>query len=327
MANLEDLIDPEYGLQQDEWSLTRPRFGAEGQLEVIGWSGRSAQRRKFYLLRCDICARDEELFGRGIFKSHKNNLDSGQIPCACSKRYFWSEEQILVRLQRKLVSTPSIKFNKFLGYEGINKTRCELECEKHGAWQVLVTNILRRNSSCPGCNGGGLYYDVDAAIKKFLKTGQFAEGTEFRKIRKEGVRNHWEVFCPVCETTGKSFASNLLKGYRCCSCGTFRQKEAYINLIKEDFGYVAVKLGIANKSEVRLLNQNSCCIYEVENFGVWEFETKKSCLAAERECKQTLECGILTREEMPDGYTETTWLYNLDKIISIYEKHGGKRIK
>ena len=86
-------------------------------------------------------------------------------------------------------------------------------------------------------------------------------------------------------------------------------------------------MGIANKSEVRLLNQNSCCIYEVENFGVWEFETKKSCLAAERECKQTLECGVLTKEEMPDGFTESTWAFNLDKIISIYEKHGGKRIK
>ena len=35
MANLEDLIDPEYGLQQDEWSLTRPRFGAEGQKSVF----------------------------------------------------------------------------------------------------------------------------------------------------------------------------------------------------------------------------------------------------------------------------------------------------
>ena len=49
MANLEDLIDPEYGLQQDEWSLTRPRFGTEGQLEVIGWgcTGQSVWYRDF----------------------------------------------------------------------------------------------------------------------------------------------------------------------------------------------------------------------------------------------------------------------------------------
>lgn len=34
--NLEDVIDPEYGLQQDEWSLSKPTFGKENQLEVIG---------------------------------------------------------------------------------------------------------------------------------------------------------------------------------------------------------------------------------------------------------------------------------------------------
>jgi hypothetical protein len=26
---------------------------------------------------------------------------------------------------------------------------------------------------------------------------------------------------------------------------------------------------------------------------------------------------------MPDGYTETTWVYNLDKIVEIYERNGG----
>ena len=37
--NLEDVIDPEYGLQQDDWSLSKPRFGKESQLEVVVWSG------------------------------------------------------------------------------------------------------------------------------------------------------------------------------------------------------------------------------------------------------------------------------------------------
>lgn len=29
---------------------------------------------------------------------------------------------------------------------------------------------------------------------------------------------------------------------------------------------------------------------------------------------------------MPDGFSETTYLYNTDKIIGIYEKYGGVRI-
>ena len=42
--NLEDVLDPEYGLQQDAWSLSKPTFGEEGQLEVVGWSGKSKGR-------------------------------------------------------------------------------------------------------------------------------------------------------------------------------------------------------------------------------------------------------------------------------------------
>lgn len=49
--NLEDVIDPAYGLQQDEWSLSKPKFGEHGQLEVVGWSGRE-HNKKWYILRC-----------------------------------------------------------------------------------------------------------------------------------------------------------------------------------------------------------------------------------------------------------------------------------
>lgn len=74
MANLEDLIDPEYGLQQDEWSLTRPRFGAEGQLEVIGWSGKGRWNHKKYVVLCKNCSEDSELFGEGLFIIVKKQL-------------------------------------------------------------------------------------------------------------------------------------------------------------------------------------------------------------------------------------------------------------
>lgn len=47
-------------------------------------------------------------------------------------------------------------------------------------------------------------------------------------------------------------------------------------------------------------------------------------LKAERECLQELECGVVLKRDMPDGYTETTWYYNLEKIIQIYERNGGK---
>lgn len=36
-----------------------------------------------------------------------------------------------------------------------------------------------------------------------------------------------------------------------------------------------------------------------------------------------LDCKLLTKEELWDGYTETTTVLNVNKITDIYEKHGG----
>lgn len=91
MANLEDLIDPEYGLQQDEWSLTRPKFGEHGQLEVIGWSGKLYTSFKKYIVKCSICSKDSELFGEGLFCGIKANLLKS-LPCGCSTHPKWSKQ-------------------------------------------------------------------------------------------------------------------------------------------------------------------------------------------------------------------------------------------
>ena len=43
----------------------------------------------------------------------------------------------------------------------------------------------------------------------------------------------------------------------------------------------------------------------------------------EDECEEVLPCHFLGKSAMPDGYTETTHIRNLNTIVDIYEKHGG----
>lgn len=105
-----------------------------------------------------------------------------------------------------------------------------------------------------------------------------------------------------------------------------RQKEAYINLIIDAIP-VAVKFGVAVNSLARAKHQNSKSIYEIQHHARYRFTDVYSCKKAERECLQELECSVVSKEDMPDGYTETTWLYNLDKIIEIYERNGGIKIE
>ena len=479
MANLEDLIDPEYGLQQDEWSLARPRFGVEGQLEVIGWSGKLyGGTKKKYLLSCKTCAMDEELFGQGFFSGEKGNLIKGQGVCGCAKYVRWNPEQMgircrreaknrgysfsgftsdyknvddtrvrvlctehgewnptiekflggrgcprcckhfappieekekniekflegtkytLISLNRNVKTTVTVKcevcstdpelfregvfeilesklksgqipcgcsergyhFSKeqyeivckrfadrhgweFVGFNGPfvkSKSTVLLKCSNHGVWESKIAYILNNNRReqsylCPGCRSENIIKvkrkPDQELIQSFFSSGAFHPDTRFWRSERRssgGWRVFWHLHCPTCGKDGEAHVGSLQRGNKPCECDRNRQREAYLNVVRDQDNMICVKFGIANNTSNRIEKQKRTCVYGLENFGVWEFETKKSCLAAERECKHTLECGVLTKEEMPDGYTETTWLYNLDKIISIYEKHGGKRIK
>lgn len=167
-------------------------------------------------------------------------------------------------------------------------------------------------------------------IASFLDSGAFHPDTQFwRSDRKDGRGNssYWNVYCPVCNGQGESYSGSLRVGNKSCHCSSQRQQECYINLIVDDSGHnVAIKFGIANNSFVRIKKQNRLCKYSVVNYVVYNFSDTKSCRIAERECLQELECGVVLKRDMPDGYTETTWIYNLDKIIEIYERNGGIKI-
>ena len=101
------------------------------------------------------------------------------------------------------------------------------------------------------------------------------------------------------------------------------QQYAYINSILDNNLLVALKYGIEKQKGKRVNQQNKKSLFTVESLCVYCFPTVEQCKDAERECKKLFGNGFLTKEEMPDGYTETTTIANLEKIISIYEKWGG----
>lgn len=72
---------------------------------------------------------------------------------------------------------------------------------------------------------------------------------------------------------------------------------------------------------------NSMNRAKAKNIGVWEFSSAEKCKKAEKECKKRVVTGFISKEYMKDGWTETASVLDLEKVISIYEKHGGKRIK
>jgi len=169
----------------------------------------------------------------------------------------------------------------------------------------------------------------DVMITSFFASGAFHPDTKFWRSERrnsKGYSAYWHVACPVCAQLGESLTGDLQLGQRPCGCSKQRQQEAYINWVVDVGDTVAIKFGIARDSKQRIKSQDRQSIYEVRQHQVYTFPDVASCKKAEQECKQTLYCGVIPKEEMSDGYTETTYVYNLDKIIQIYKKHGGVKL-
>ena len=330
--NIEELLDS-FELKQDEWSLTSPKFGKEGQLTVVGWSGKRKGREKFYILKCNVCSEDRELFKGGYFKSIKGSLTKGWVPCGCSKAPKWSKEQYVILCHRAAKEIG----HKFLGFNGEFKgsyTKIIMICTGHGEWNSgNVSALINRGIGCPSCmieNSSVVNSKPDEVmIASFFASGAFHPDTKFwrsDRLTKQGFRVYWCMFCPDCADTGEAVCSSLQLGTRSCGCSKNRQQEAYINWVLDGDYAMAIKFGIARDSKYRVKKQNQKSVYDVQQHAVYKFPTVNSCKKAERECKQELECGVLPKQEFPDGWTETTWVYNLDKIIEIYERNGGLEI-
>lgn len=332
--NLEDLIDPEYGLQQDEWSLSKPKFGKDNQLEVIGWSEKSNRGNKIYIIKCNICSQDPELFGEGYFKFFKGDLVRGYLPCGCSKNTHWSVGQYEILCKRKADE----RGYTFLGFDGQwrkQKTKIKVLCHTHGMWDTgLLHHFINNERGCPTCKAEntGKWAKInnlksdEVMIASFFASGAFHPETRFWKSTKttrQGARSYWFVSCPECGGTAEALSGNLQRGGRPCDCIKQRQQECYINLIVDKGEAVAIKFGIARDSKERIKNQKRRAVYELHQHSVYTLPDAISCRNSERQCRQELECGVVLKRDMPDGYTETTWVYNLEKIIEIYEKNGG----
>lgn len=324
-------------LTQDSWSLTRPRFGKDKQLEVVGLRYERAKGgKKIYALTCSICLQDTELFSCEYFYSTKGNLSQNKIPCGCSASPSWSKRQWKIIANRKATELGFRFVCLDNDYKGCG-TKTYIECPSHGVWNTgSLEGLVYTHLGCPRCAyemiGKRSLKGDDVMINSFMKTGSFHPDTEFRRSERKtlaGKKLYWEVECPECGEVGESLSSNLQLGQRPCSCSRARQKEAYIHTITIDGELVALKFGIANFTKSRLIQQNrnnSCVNTQLQNYAVFKFESRRACLSAERECKTSLETCVLSSSELPDGWTETVSLSDLENIMLIYLKNGGINI-
>lgn len=146
------------------------------------------------------------------------------------------------------------------------------------------------------------------------------------KGRGWGSRVKFTYECPLHGEQNNTRAADFLQGCACSMCAGHDQQECYLNVVKDGNLPVALKLGIARDSDIRLKAQNSMNKLSMERMVLYRFPTIEQCKSAEKCCKRTLKRRIVAKQDMPDGWTETVALTDYDKVVSIYERFGGVRV-
>lgn len=325
----------EIQIQQDKHSGTV--WGSNKQLTIIGHYRLPNKNDKYfhkvYILECEVCSKDKELFPVGSITCSLGNLRGGKNPCQCYIHTVWKEYQYVVLVKRAAAHIGV----EFIGWDGEYKrslSRARVMCPKHGEYTTgVLSDFLIRNYGCPYCKGDAVRERVRKSdtecIESFIKSGAFHPNTKFwRSARKDksGYEYFWYMDCPECGEIGEGYRVNLERGHKPCGCAKGRQKQAYINLICDGEAVIAIKFGIAVKFQDRVVKQNRKSVYEIKNYGVWEFETTLECSQAEKDCRVNLKCKVIPKGEMIDGHSETTYIMNLEEVIDIYERNGGVRI-
>ncbi len=301
--------------------------------EVLGMY-RDKKYRKNIVVKCNTCSKDKELFGDGIFVVESRSMVKGRNPCGCSPRPSWEEWQYEVLMKRKA----TVNGYDFLGwdgnYNGVN-TKVKIGCGEHGSWSS--TSIHEYNKYDPICIHCDSYRvgrnrsPDELMITGFMKSGGFSEGTEFKRSEnksKNGFREYWDVLCPDCGDEYTSLYKSLSSGSRGCSCSNYRQKFLYLMTIKDECGEteLGAKFGIANNPEERLKGLKRKTKLIIDLIHTWEFDKIQDCKDSERFISQNFDTGFFSREDLPDGWTETISPLDIIPVFHYLESLNNTRL-
>lgn len=194
---------------------------------------KSKDGKYFYLVECDHCSKDKELFPEDLLFT-SGVIRNRQVSCGCGRNPNWSELQFNVLVKRKCEKVGFI-FLGFVGkFEG-NKTKVKILDPRTD--QIWVSQNINKVLGKRGPKNPNLFCKSDNDFIDEIKTSdKYQKGTEFFK-----EDNIWFYFCPICSNDeyvkngvcdGKfrSTRSNLRKGKKSCRCSsTYRPSQEQID--------------------------------------------------------------------------------------------------
>ncbi len=261
-----------------------------------------------------------------------NLINSRDKVCLCNTMRFakWTKQL----RERQITDTCNARGLKFLGWEddysGVT-SKVIVKCPRHKHYPIRVGNLVTKSAEygCPACyeerKGNTLVHGLEKFIADATEAhrGQF----DYSDYKYKCSRTPSKIFCNLCKGSFlASYDNHVNKKRGCPSCKGKNQRFAYIIAILDLETPVAVKYGITGDTQRRLQDHERKSIFELQLLSNWYFPDSISCKSAELEVKRNVVGGVMSEREFPSAPTETTHVYNLEYIESVYKKHGGVKV-
>ena len=294
----------------------------DGKLKVIGVFGKQGTTVLFKVT-CTECSKDPELFPDGYFVDTKRNLKKGKKPCGCSKQPRWFPFQYLILASRAGKKKGFVVHGFAANFNGKN-TKLNLECLKDGhKWVASAHSIINVGTGCPMC-GGKLKLTEGEAMEKCA--GICKENNYSVIGFVGGYKNCYSYFEYLCKIHGKHqvrYTNFVNTGSRCSGCAitgysTSKQGTFYVyQWVDGERSFI--KFGITNQKELsRIKEQKRETRHNYKKVWSATFEDGSIPLHIENYIKNSgIEIGVVSKEEFPDGFTETVCIEDMDYLENL----------
>lgn len=213
------------------------------------------------------------------------------------------------------------KFIEFVGGKFENaRTKMLMECPNGHRYKIGVINF-KTGQRCYRCVGKGRTIDDVKNDIDSLNTGYKFHGFdgEYKNLQVKMVME-----CPKGHMY-KVLFSKFMVGQRCPTCtptGYDPDKNGfvYVQKLYKDGEYVGIKFGITNNDpELRMDKQSSKSCLTHELYYCKEYRDGQAAYDKEAEIKRTFKkfTRHISKEDMPDGWTETLPPEYLDRVLDM----------
>lgn len=236
-------------------------------------------------------------------------------------------EEDAINLAKEIAHKIGLSVVGFIeGYKNINTKNLVVRCHHHGEYVTSLNSIKYAKFGCIKCAGVSLKTEEDA-IHDIIKEANNRDNITFVCFESGYQGGRVKNLKLMCSTCGEytTYAQNFLSGKGCPNCADYgfrpnKKGVLYIQKIIENSFLVGVKFGITNKtSQERMKQQSRVSKFDHEIFYELTLQDGQKILELENKIKEAMKgkTSYISKEDMPDGYTETVAPSELSTIMYI----------